>query len=439
VTALAAFAFLALMLTNRAIGRSMLYPPAVFSAAWAGYLVGLLLLGDRFFPLSAETLAVFLVGGLCLSLGGLAVSLRRRGTTSRPTPVVRSVRALDRLLTLGLWVCVLGLPLSFLRLKALAASRGATNILTPYFWGSVRRASILEAERNQFSLVGLTDNFGLLAGLLALASVAEDAARGRFGRRTAVLVGLAIAYQVMSAGRASAFILLLGLVAISWLASGRVPRRVLAIVVGCGVLIFSFLGIVLGKGGSAWASAGQNVEGMIDSIELYSLGGLVAFDHTVREPDDIPPAWSVTRSFVQVANKLGAHIDVPSNVALFVQVSNRDVTNVYTMYFAYFPELGWGGVATLTFILGVILTWLFWAARAGDPRARLLYAACFAGLILSSFSEYFFMNLNYFTKATVFSLILYGLPALRWFPHVGRERLPAPAEQEAPPERAVSG
>ncbi len=43
-------------------------------------------------------------------------------------------------------------------MKALAASQGATNILTPYFWGSVRRASLIEAEKNQFSLLALTDN-----------------------------------------------------------------------------------------------------------------------------------------------------------------------------------------------------------------------------------------------------------------------------------------
>ncbi len=90
MTALTVVAFLALTLANRVIGRSMLYPPAVFTAAWTGYLSWLALLGDRFFPLSAETLGIFLAGAVALSLGGLATSLlKRQGRPVSPRPVGR--------------------------------------------------------------------------------------------------------------------------------------------------------------------------------------------------------------------------------------------------------------------------------------------------------------------------------------------------------------
>ena len=56
-------------------------------------------------------------------------------------------------------------------------------------------------------MLALTDNFILLAGLLALAALAEDAARGRVTRRTAGLIGLALVWQLMTAGRAGATIL----------------------------------------------------------------------------------------------------------------------------------------------------------------------------------------------------------------------------------------
>ena len=148
VTALVALAFLALTFANRAIGKLMLFPPAVFTAAWAADLLCVALLGDRFFSLSAETLAVFLLGGAFLSIGGLGANLLRKAKRQPGEQVARPQRTAQNLINLGCVICILGLPPSVLRMKALAAPQGATNIFTPYFWGSVRRASILEAERN---------------------------------------------------------------------------------------------------------------------------------------------------------------------------------------------------------------------------------------------------------------------------------------------------
>lgn len=161
-------------------------------------------------------------------------------------------------------------------------------------------------------MLALTDNFILLAGLLALAALAEDAARGRVTRRTAGLIGLALVWQLMTAGRAGATILFLGLVAAAWLAAGRPSRRLVGATLLSGVVVFSLGAIILDNGGSITATTDENVGGIWESFELYSLGGIVAFDHTVREPDGILPVWTVTRSVIQVANELGAQFELPT-------------------------------------------------------------------------------------------------------------------------------
>ncbi|MGZ6970682.1 MAG: O-antigen polymerase [Thermoanaerobaculia bacterium] len=403
--AVAAAALLVLAITNVAIGRSLLYPSSVLATAWTASLFWLLLVGSRFFPLCPTTLGIFLVGAASLSVGGLLVSLFRGRSQGFRETRVRSERAVSRLLDVGFWICVLALPNRVMRLKALAGPEAGGDLLSPVFWVSVRRASLAEADQNR-----LSDNIILLAGFLALAALADDVSRKRLRVRTAGLIALAIAYNVMMAGRASAIVLIAGMVAAAWMASGRVPWKAAALSLVAAALVFSLAAVLQHKGGSVTASAAENVAGTWKSFELYGLGGIVAFDHTVRNPNDIPPVWSVTRSFTQMANKLGGHFELPSLHAGWSRVSNGEWMNVYTMYFAYFPRFGWAGVVAFPFILGVALTWCFRSAQAGDPRARLVYAAAVAGLVLSAFNEEFFMNLSFLLKATAFSWVLYGLP-----------------------------
>jgi oligosaccharide repeat unit polymerase len=416
VTALAAAVFLILTLANVAIGRSLLYPPTVFSAAWTGYLLWLSFLGDRFFPLSPKTLGIFLVGGLAFSFGGLLVSLfggRRhwRGATAgRPEQII------DRLLDFGFWICLFAFPIRIMRLQALAGSEAGSNLFSPSFWISVRRASLVESEENRLSGSTLSDNIILLASFLALAALAEDVGRKRLRPRTAGLVIVAIVYNVMTAGRASAIVLLIGLVAAAWMAAGRLPWKMVTLAVLFGGVVFCLGAIFVKNVGNVTASAAENVQGIWEHFEFYSLGGVVAFDHAIREPSDIPAVWTITRSFVQVGNKLGGRFEVPSLYPEYAQVSDHEWMNVYTMYFAYFPHFGWAGVVLFPVVLGIVLSWLYQSAQASDPRARLVYASAVAGLVLSGFNEQFFMNLTFLLKATVFSWVLYGLPLSRRAP-----------------------
>jgi hypothetical protein len=46
---------------NYRVGQSLLYPAALLTSAWTAFLVLLLTAGSIFYPISAETLVVYLV------------------------------------------------------------------------------------------------------------------------------------------------------------------------------------------------------------------------------------------------------------------------------------------------------------------------------------------------------------------------------------------
>src|SRR5207247_643534 len=84
-------------------------------------------------------------------------------------------------------------------------------------------------------------------------------------------------------------------------------------------------------------------------------------------------------------------------------------TNVYSIYFAYYPDYGLAGASIIMLVLGAILTRVYQKAIRGNPRALVLYASVFSGILLSGFSEYFLLTINFWVKAVVYTTAIYGL------------------------------
>src|SRR5262249_51498557 len=139
----------------------------------------------------------------------------------------------------------------------------------------------------------------------------------------------------------------------------------------------------------------------------YAFGGIVAFDQVFHNPLKIPAVWSIDRVFRQVANKLGAGLEVPSLHAAFVDVGPEMETNVYTTYFAYFPHFGLVGTTLVLLFLGGVTSSVYWAAGRGDQVAQLIYGILFSGIILTGYNESLFMNMNFLAKALLFGYLLY--------------------------------
>lgn len=405
-------AFLALLVVNTWIGRSILYPPALFSGAWVGYMAALYMASDRFFPVSDGTLLLFLGGAMAMTVGGLLVLLIQPSHSGGPRHAAsRSHAAIQRLLGVASLLIVAALPLRILRLSELAGGK-PLDLASASFWISARKAAIVESDEGGLSWLTLSDNVVLLALFVALATLAEDVQRKRLRLQTVVVMALALLYQVSTASRSSAMCLVCGLIGVAWLASGRWSFRS-AILGSLGaVFAFSAAAVLLNKGGRLDESLAENIPSVSQMAMFYAVGPLVAFENAFQNPGDIPPVWSIGYSVLQLVSKLGLGVPAPALHAEYSQVAPAEWMNVYTMYFAYVPSFGVPGALLLTALVGAGLTWLFRHARAGDPRARLVYATAVSAILLSGFNEQFFMSLTFYAKAAVFSIVVYGLPPI---------------------------
>lgn len=405
-----ALALLALAIVNLWLGRSVLYPPTLFCLAWAASLAALDLGRGTYLAISDDTVLLLFAGAVALSAGAALESLLDPETGARRAPAAPAVLArADRRITLATWLLVLTVPIRLARLRQLG---GGAIELSPTFWVRVRQTAIAESNESAMTWLSLTDNLVLLASFVALAAVASDVQRGKMQWRTVVATLLALAYNVSTASRASGMTLMCGLIGIAWLAGRGWSLRSVAYGALGVILVFSCAAVVMGKGGSIDATVVENVRGVAQVSVLYALGPVVALDRALDDPGAVPAVWSITYSVAQVANKLGAGIELPSIHAVFTRVGAGAWMNAYTIYFAYVPDLGIGGALGVLTFLGGALSWLYRRALGGSPHARLLYATMIAGLLMSGFAEYFFMNLSFYVKAALFSVVIYGLPRL---------------------------
>jgi len=395
--------------TNRYIGKSMLFPSALFSGLWAIFLLGLYLSGRMFYPVATDTLLFYLWGACAFSFGAAATLLfssmftGATATTFMSSSASRG-KAINRLLDIILVVLFLLLPIYWQRIQQLA---GESDIASN-FWIAVRQQLIEYAMDEGTRKISILDNFQTLSALVALAMYLQD--DGTIGRRirTWCAVLLSLAYDLMTAGRAEAVILLISLLGISWIRSRRVNWKQLAVVSVLFVSVFVSMALLLEKGFTRRdATLRENLPTFVEGFQEYAFGGIVAFDRVFHDPQKIPAVWGIDRVFVQAANKLGAKFSLPSSHAAFVDVGPEVETNVYTSYFAYFPHFGLIGTTVILLFLGSVTTRVFWAAHHGDRVAQLIYGILFSGILLSGYAEYFFMNLNFLAKAFLFSYFLY--------------------------------
>jgi oligosaccharide repeat unit polymerase len=389
---------------NYRVSRSVLYPAALIASTWTILLVLLLATGDLYYPISAPTMIVYLVGAAAFSMGAFFSTHFFAQALAGAAPRA-SRRPGGLLLTGGLILLVAVAPLYWHHIRDFA-----TAAATEDFWYSVRVESIAQGDdwslKTLVTLVG--ENFAVLGVLLAVTAVAE-AKDSRFCRiRMILIIAIALLYGMMAGASSGAVSLAIGLIGIDSIRHGGLRPR--TIVVGLTVALTSFavIATVLNKGNTqADASISENLSSVIELIGVYLLGGVVGFDAVVQYPASITPVWSIWRVFQLTANKFGASFDVPSIHAQYTDISNDYSNNVYTIFFSYYPDYGLVGVCVIMIVLGALLTTIYHRATCGNPRAVMLYAFVFSGIVLSGFSEYFFLQANFWFKAILYTTLVY--------------------------------
>jgi oligosaccharide repeat unit polymerase len=380
-------AFAGLVAINLQVGKTVLYPPALFTAAWAGS-IGFLSVTDTFAPVPVDSLAVFLCGALALSIGGALAYGYEPPRVIEPPDYVRRVR---RILDLVLFVVVAGLP--YVWVQATGGESIDADFLAQQRDVSVEAAASIERK---FTIAG---NLIVLASFLAIALHVEN--DGSWGRRWRAYLALVLAIALIAlTGSKGGVRLIVVLMMISFLRSGiKLTTAALVGVLFCALFAAGVMFVNLNY--VDFDITPEMVALLVGTIQNYWLGSLVAFQVVLNEPS-MESHHHIGRFFLETANGLGARFYVPSIHAPFTTVAPYLESNTYTIYFSYFKDLGWAGMLALMAALGAFTTFVYRFAKAGHQIALAFYGVFALGLLLSLQAEHFMLDLNAHIKMFLF-------------------------------------
>jgi oligosaccharide repeat unit polymerase len=419
IPAVVGFVIIALLLVlNLYLGRSFLYPPSQFSLLWT-VLIGLsMFIGGLLFPLSVHAVCIYCVGAIAFSAGGafrLAVG-RHTPQSAQPGEEVIEPYYIYWPLTAALIILVFLLPV-YWRYMISIADPQISNI----WWGI--RAGVIAMSEMQGPKPWqqtLFDNITVITILLALTAAAHYGERGFSRWIAAGLIIVATAYNLATASRAGASVVVLGALGIGLLRRRRISWRLL-FVGFLGVLVMYVpLTILRAKGGNIAELAADDMRLLRDIGLLYTVGPLIAFDSYLQDPAMLSRTWSISYFFLQTASRFGLDVNAPSTHMGYVAVGPLGNTNVYTMYFAYYPEFGFSGVILLTALVGYCSVWLYQAAQSCCDYLLILFGISFHEVCKTGFSEGFFLGLNMWIKAAGYCVVIYSLHRMAAARRVGR-------------------
>ncbi|HXN46284.1 MAG TPA: O-antigen polymerase [Bryobacteraceae bacterium] len=400
---LAAGIFLALLAAvNFRVRRSWFYPPALFSVWWAVLLIVLWLSGDVFYPLSLKTLAIYILGAMAFTLGGLLRLLSHPSDTPAPALTETQNRAAGRFLILSAVVLVVAFPFYWQRLQELRAASVYSD-----FWRAVRQQTSSDVP-DENPLGSFKYVLGV-ASFMAMVAVYQNDGSRKARIRTALILAITLLYHLLTAARLGALSTLIGVLVVSRIRSGRIHWKSWCVGAVLLAVVFAVPAVLLNKGGDPLKSLDENVSGVLESLRHYTVSGLVAFNDVVDDPN-VLPRWLSFRFFFAVGHNFGLDVNVPPLILPFAPTPA--LTNIYTIYASYLADFGLIGVAVLMCFHGFVVTMLYQAARRGRPEAVILFGLAVSTLALSAAADGFLIGLSYWIQATLCTLVVYRWPLL---------------------------
>jgi oligosaccharide repeat unit polymerase len=396
------------------IEKSPVYPPFAMAACWAVFLCFHACSRSLLFPIHEETLCFYVAGAAAFFMGGLVAHF-----FYRPLQITAQYdkARVKNVLSVLLLILAIGFPYYLRFVAGLVGDLASGSLWTSGGFWVVLREQLIEESTETLSGFSSMDNLVVLADIAVLiAWYHRDAEKWRAWAAFSFF----LIYNLLTAGRSGFVSVLISLFTIEVVRRRRIPWRPIVVFGLVFVVAFFGLALLVGKAGANTSeSFAENVPVLADGFELYAIGSLVAFDNMYQHPSAIPPTQNIDRNFKILASKVGIRTEVPYLHAEFTPVAASGLdTNAYTIYFSYFPQLGTFGSLVMMFMLGGGVTWAYWTAVGGGPRAVIMYALLFYGIPLSGYSENYFNNLNFLAKMLLVTFLCYGLPSSRRQPAV---------------------
>lgn len=338
------------------LGRSWLYPPALYAAVWATVMAVTSIIQFRGYALTEDAVLLFTVGVMVFVVTGVAVTYlfhnEAQSAAISPQREAR-IKSVIAIYSIALFLLV---PAFVAAINQAGQSLGITD------YAAAARTALGQPDRagipryfQSLSSVGITLAF-------CMAWLYEGSRRDKFVLGLAV--GAPLVMSVLTLSRSPVFALLIGVIAI--LAFRKtVKSSVLATGIFAVLVVALSMGTALGKNADLLSAQGTSTS-PVDSLLLYYAGGPVGFGKVMAQPFRVGESGLSLRFLAPVLTSFGLEITLSNSVLGYV---SEDLGNIYTMYFAYWLDGGWLGVILISMLAGLVCTGIYVLARRNFPIA----------------------------------------------------------------------
>ncbi|MBK5204246.1 MAG: oligosaccharide repeat unit polymerase [Polaromonas sp.] len=373
--------------------RDILHPAVIFPFIW-GVTILVIGLAEPFgyLQISGVVFLLFVLGNFSFIFGAL---LGGGGVLNQRTISTYDLD-FEKIGRFCIVLHVVMVPLSWMEVNQIAG--GIDDI----FAAAYRlRASSVSGEE----VVGVVVGNYLFSGLFFIPVLMVGWLREKVYGLTFFLLTLPwFLLNIFIAGRSGVVMLVLALFYIGISLTGKISGRFVAIF---GLIFVSILvvgNLLVGKIDAGvddgfYPIIKQSVKGFFD----YYLQGPILFSEYHKNPDLINPTWDAFAFPCQMLAKINL-CDLPVLHQEFMAFSeDRELGNVYSLFFSIYPKYGWLGVVLITFGYG------FWAgfhhARRNISILHLLVGAfLFSATVLSIFNDAFGQSVYFLVKIIILSV-----------------------------------
>jgi len=376
------------------------YPPFIMSTLWLLAMTIYYVAPMEINGIGILTALIFIATILAFSGGGqLALAFHNSNSdiqATGSTPVAWAA-AHSRLKKIFLTLSAATLPLVIEKAFQMVSQSGSEI----FFIGL--RTELLAADSGGYGLLGY---IAVLSFFTTFLYAIEP--RSGIGEKLQSYLSLAISlvYAVLSTGRSTIVFILVVLMGIAFMRrKSNFTRVVLTAFVF--FLFFGFFAIATLKGGDPDATWAENISSIGESLLVYEIGPLPAFDQVARA--DLPLEYG-KNTLIGPLNLLRGLAGMTRVSRLREEVHVPFPTNVYTGINAAYRDFGVPGVVLVFFLVGGASTYFYLRGLAGDPLYIFCYAVSLYPLLLVTFSDEYFDPMN--------AWIMYGVAAYLYFRRV---------------------
>lgn len=387
---------------NHFIGRSWYYPPTVFCVIWGIVLMLIASLGTIYYPVAQQIQVFYFLGALAFSIGGFFsvpfMERKKRGNNSvlpMDGETRRVVMRSKKLIICLVLFLIVMLPIYITHLEELAKTAPGPN-----FFYAVRMAQLNRTMNEQIPII---ENLSTLSMIIALIAW-RQMIKFRIGISYALIAALvAICYNALTGGRFGVAFIVICISGMTLLKLKRGDWKILLTIGSSFVAVMGAIAIFLNKfGANTSLGFAGNIYPVLIGFITYAISGTIAFGHVVSHPGSVPAHWDMWVFFKHIANMLGMNFKLFNSVSEpYTYVGPGISTNVYTIYFSYWPQYGIAGTLYIMTILGFFTSIIYWLARRGYMLAIPFYGVVLFAVLLSPYSEYFFMPLGFYIRILI--------------------------------------